>query len=530
MTIVESTPAVPVAAPGSAPERVTGYADLFAQDRSLPHWAFDYAGRLARRHPVDHRILIQTSMSPSGAFHIGNLRDTICAHLVHRALTAMGRRSGILLSFDDYDPFRPGQAASDPALNDFVGRPLAAARERATRICRAYISELKQLGICPADADPDGRTPPGSIWDTHYQWERYTAETYRDLQRDMVKGRNKLAKLLGVSRPDRLFSVYCEQCGRNDTEILHLRPDRVRYRCHACTAILTTTRVGPVKPSWALDWTLRVAHENIDCEPAGQDHCSAGSTMDRTRPLYQRHLRIHQPVIVPYGLVREPGQRRKISGSGGGGMVAGDLLAVMPATMILWLYSRQNCLSDIRVSMRRDWFLSAYAEYDRFRERAALGGRALTLHRLISDTPPVGPLPGMRRVMGLLHSYCYDVDRVVERLAETTTDASAIRDRVDHAMAWIASHGRPTSWLFADAPDDLPLFDGDDLDGRWDRQRHQRLHSSLFGVRSGPPLRVLLKLFGEKSLLTAVVEHRTTGRRPLRELLLARLNGDAGEG
>ncbi|MET9942939.1 hypothetical protein ABZ086_34395 [Streptomyces halstedii] len=46
----------------------------------------EYARRLADRHPPHHRVLIQTSMSPSGYFHVGNFRDTVCAHLVHRAL------------------------------------------------------------------------------------------------------------------------------------------------------------------------------------------------------------------------------------------------------------------------------------------------------------------------------------------------------------------------------------------------------------------------------------------------------------
>ena len=513
-------------------KRDIGYADLFAQDRSQPHWAFDYAARLARRHPENHRILIQTSMSPSGPFHIGNLRDTVCAHLVHRALQQMGRRSAILLSFDDYDPFRPSQAKRDPELADYAGRPLAAAQERATAICRAYIAELKSLGICPPEANMDGKTPASSSWHTHYQWERYTAGTYADLQRRYIRGRRHLAKLLGADEK-RLFSVYCEQCGRNETRILRLHPERVRYRCLNCTAVLTTAKAGPVKPSWALDWTLRVTHERIDCEPAGQDHCSAGSTMHRTQPLYQRFLNSHQPVIVPYGLVREPGQRRKISGSQRGGLLPGHLLAVMPAPMVLWLYSRRNCLSDIRISLQRDTFLAAYADYDRFVRELPGDERRQLLYRLMTDEPfPEPGLPGMRRVIGLLHSHCYDEGHVLATLEKTETGDGARRaERVRHAMAWIRLAGREASWLSSEAEEDAPLFEGDTFKGAWDRERHARLHASLFGVTSGPALRTLLSVFGEATLLGAVVEHRESGRRPLRDLLLNRLDGQgSGEG
>lgn len=513
-------------------KKPNGYSSLYAQDRSQPHWAFDYASRLARRHPESHRILIQTSMSPSGPFHIGNLRDTVCAYLVHRALQRMGRRSAILLGFDDYDPFRARQAAVDPELAPYSGRPLATARERSRRICRDYIAELKALGICPIEADIDGRTPPESDWQTHYQWERYTSGEYSRLQRRYVRGSRRLGGLLGVDDPRRLFAVYCEQCGSNETTILRLHPDRVRYHCRNCTAMLTTTRPGPVKPSWALDWTLRVTHEHIDCEPAGQDHCSAGSTMDRTRPLYHRFLRSHQPVIVPYGLVREPGQRNKISGSGEGGLLPRHLLAVMPAEMILWLYSRNNCLSDIRVSLRRSHYLAAYAEYDRFRSAVGHDEHLLTLYRLISDRPPrEAPLPGMRRVIGLLHSHCYDIDRVIAVLQDGSSDPEALSERVRHAMAWISTHGRDTSWLAGPAADSLPLFAGENFSGPWDRRRHRSLHVSLFNVSSGPPLRVLLELFGEDAMVKAIRIHRETGERPLRELLLTRLDGqDSGEG
>lgn len=496
------------------------------------HWAYDYARRLAERHPPEHRILTQTSMSPSGPFHIGNLRDTVCAYLVHRALVRRNRRSAILLSFDDFDPVRDSQARGTAELAAHAGRPLATARRRSTNICRAFIAELKELGICPATADADGRTPPGSAWETHYQHQRYTDRTYRDLQERYLRGADDLARMLGVSQPQRLFRVYCQQCGRNDTRIVGFTPPRVRYHCRSCTATLTTDDPAAIKPAWALDWTLRVSHEGIDCEPAGQDHCSAGSTMDRTRVIYERFLRSPQPVIVPYGLVRQSGQKHKVSGSGPGGLTARDLLRVMSPTMILWLYARRNCLSDFRIGLDTASYLSYYAEFDRFRASAVTSPRDRALHELLTDTPPVATPrpPGMRYLVGLLNGLCFDTMTAYAKARDASdADPVVIARRVRYALAWLAGPGRAECWLFADHRATTETFTDSDLSGRWDRDRHRRLLFTLFGVTAGPRLERLLEAFCETELLAAAAEYRRSGKRPLRDELLTRLDAGLGQ-
>ncbi|MFC5827172.1 hypothetical protein [Nonomuraea insulae] len=502
-----------------------GYADLFRQDRSHPHWAYHYAQRLIERHGPERRVVIQTSMSPSGWFHVGNFRDTACAYLVHRALRRLGQDSLILLSFDDYDPIRPSQAARDPELAGYGARPLGAATERSTRICRRYVAELKRMGICPPEADADGRTPAESDWQTHYQHERYLVGTYVPLQRRYLRGAGKLGKLLGQA-PEHLFSVYCEQCGRGGTRTLKLGRDRVRYACDSCGALTTTRRIELVKPAWALDWTLRVTHERIDCEPAGQDHCSAGSTMDRTRAIYREYLRAYQPVIVPYGLVRQSADAGKVSGSRGGGMTLADLMRVMPARLILFLYGRPNCLSDFRISLDFAPFVAVYDAYDRFLAQVRAGEpRAVALHDLIAgEDDDTGRLPGMRRVLGLLQSHCYDADRVISLLGP------AAGDRVRHAHAWLARHN--DCWIdrtVQDVPGNLLI--GGDLPGRWTRASYRTLYLTLFGTESGPPLRRLMEVFGRDELVAAVRAYTDRGERPLRERVLAQLrpgDGDAG--
>jgi hypothetical protein len=238
-------------------------------------------------------------------------------------------------------------------------------------------------------------------------------------------------------------------------------------------------------------------------------------------------------VIVPYGLVRQHGGQGKISGSKRGGLTLTDLLDVLPPTMILWLYGRRNCLSDIRIGLTKAAIYSYYDDFDGFLRAASTGARERALYELLTDEPlpDAAPLPRFRTVVGHLHSAAYDTERVLADLGHGA-DAGhlrRLRERVEYARAWIAGPGREHSWLattdFTPEPGALRRVLEEDLDaGGWDRQRHEALHFVLFGTRSAPPHRRLVEAFPAGALAEAVTAYRDHGERPLRELVLARLD------
>jgi lysyl-tRNA synthetase class I len=450
---------VTTTAPGGSARRAEPGADrvrrLLAQDRGVDHWAHDYAARLAERCPPGGSVLIQTSMSPSGPFHVGNFRDTVTAHLVARAVRQRDRRARILLSFDDFDAFSPARSAGDPAVARYRSRPMADAAARSRAICRDYVAELKAVGICPPEADEDGRLHGGDgagDWAAHYQAERYRSGRYLVRQRRLVADRRRLADLLGVAEPERLFTPYCAQCGRNTTATSTMSARRLAYACRSCRARVDTVDLRELKPAWAVDWMLRVWHEGIDCEPAGHDHCVAGSTMDRTRPVFAAVGDRPQPVIVPYGLVRQFGDAGKVSGSRGGGLRVADLLEVMPPRVVLWLYARPNVRADMRIGLDLGSLARIYAEHDAFVAAAAAGERrARALWRLLSDDdPPAAALPGFRRTAGAVQSQLGDLPAAEAALRAGRYAGAAVdglRERLVHARSWLATWGRDHCWL-----------------------------------------------------------------------------------
>ncbi len=338
---------------------------------------------------------------------------------------------------------------------------MADAAARSQAICRDYIAELKAVGICPAEADADGRLPTRDRatgdWDTHYQAARYRSGRYLDRQRRLVADRRRLAGLLGVADPDRLFTPYCAQCGRNTTVTTAVSDRDIAYACRDCGAHVRTGDLSELKPAWAVDWMLRVWAEGIDCEPAGHDHCVAGSTMDRTRPVFDAMGGRPQPVIVPYGLVRQFGDAGKVSGSRGGGLRLADLLAVLPARLVLWLYARPDVRADMRIGLDLASIAGLYAAYDRFVVAAAGGERrALALWRLLTDDDRpaargAAVVPGFRRVAGAVQSHLGDLPAAEAALLRAgdrgAVPAAELRERLVLARSWLATWGRGHCWL-----------------------------------------------------------------------------------
>lgn len=524
------------------------YKLLFYQDKKAEHWAYYYARKLLSR-PISGPIKIQTSMSPTGYFHIGNFRDTVCAFLVQRALQKLGREAHILLSFDNYDPFRQGAKTLEDSATDYSAQPQGSARYHNELICRRYIQELKQVGICPAEVDELGQSADGqplNSWLTHYQYQRYPSGEYDTAIRQQIRDVNLLADMLGKARPENLFGVYCGQCGRSQTEILKLTTSSVSYFCRYCHSLQTTDGMRGVKPGWTLDWALRVIHEQIHCEPAGQDHCIAGSTMDRTKVIYSRYYHTYQPVILPYGLVRQFRAGSKISGSKGNGLTVSDLLKYFPPVMILWLYARRNCLSDIRFDFDKASFYAYYDEFDQFLQNLAKP-RNQALYGLLTDAaPPERRLPAMRVVCSYLQANFFDTERTLAELQEAGyRDAAPFRlaERIEIARQWLATYGRHESWPIAAeiSSEEAALANLQELaavvkqaqesvdKARLSRTDYDGLYRALFGTSYGPPLGRVIGYFGFAQVETALQTFNASGQRPLREKVLQNLTNEAVE-
>jgi lysyl-tRNA synthetase class 1 len=260
--------------------------------------------------------------------------------------------------------------------------------------------------------------------------------------------------------------------------------------------------------------------------------------MHRTRNVFCRFYRRPFPVIVPYGIVRQFKSGKKISGSSGGGLTISDLLLYIPPKMVLWYYAHRNNFSDLRIDLSKGQMSDLYDRFDAFLDQPAASARTRELRHLIGATrDPSHPsrLPRFRLLVALLNSNFFDVDKamsILRRDREWGSAESQVHDRLVCALRWIAAYGDAHCWLRQERPGTAAnlttqsrvielLTQG--MGAAHGGADHSVLYFALFATDQGPPFRKILDYFGHDKVAAALNEFITQERRPLRELLTARL-------
>lgn len=86
-------------------------------------WIHDIAARLQSEHP-DGEILVSSGVSPSGAYHLGTLREVMTAEVIARELRMQGRSARHIHVSDDLDVFRKVPADIPQEFEQYLGMPL----------------------------------------------------------------------------------------------------------------------------------------------------------------------------------------------------------------------------------------------------------------------------------------------------------------------------------------------------------------------------------------------------------------------
>jgi lysyl-tRNA synthetase class 1 len=97
---------------------------------------------------------------------------------------------------------------------------------------------------------------------------------------------------------------------------------------------------GEVKLDWRLDWPARWWLMNIQAEPFGREHASAGGSYDTGVRLMQDVYEGPAPLPVAYDSIHMIGDTKKMSASKGTALSATDGLQIMPAEVIRYFMLR----------------------------------------------------------------------------------------------------------------------------------------------------------------------------------------------
>ncbi|HUX21002.1 MAG TPA: lysine--tRNA ligase, partial [Spirochaetia bacterium] len=247
------------------------------------HWADIAAANVLRQKGDKPHYTCASGITPSGTVHIGNFREIISVELVARALSHLGKTARFIYSWDDYDVFRkvPENMPNKEELHSYLRMPITEVPDPygvegsyARSNERALEAVLPAVGVRP---------------EYIYQAERYTKSVYAAGIRTALEKRETIRSILDEHRttpldPDWMpVSVFCTSCRKDSTKVTEWDGEwAITYQCNSCgnTETLDLRTTGAAKLPWRVDWPMRWSYEDVNFEPAGKEHHSAGGSFD----------------------------------------------------------------------------------------------------------------------------------------------------------------------------------------------------------------------------------------------------------
>jgi lysyl-tRNA synthetase class 1 len=339
---------------------------------NLTHWADQNAQKIigSRRNAngeAKEQYVCASGITPSGTVHIGNFREIISVDLVHRALLDRGVKSRFIYSWDDYDVFRkiPKNMPNQEKLKGFLRWPIVDVPDpwenegsyaRANEV--AVESVLPLVGVTP---------------EYLYQAEKYRASQYAEGIRTALEHRDKIRAILDEHRTSPLeenwwpVSVFSSFSHMDNTEITAWDGEwALTYRCldTGNEETLDLRESSGVKLFWRIDWPMRWAFEQVDFEPAGKEHHSAGGSFDTAKQISQAVYGYPAPVTFKYDFISIKGQGGKISSSLGNVVSISDVLEVYQGEIVRYLFAGTRPNAEFAISFDLD-VIKIYEDYDR---------------------------------------------------------------------------------------------------------------------------------------------------------------------
>ncbi len=324
------------------------------------------------------KITSASGISPSGPVHVGNLREIITVHLVTEELKLRGWQAEHIHSWDDFDRLRKVPLNVPESFAEFIGKPLADVPDPwgqypsyAERFKQEFETAMHDLGIAPRFIS---------------QAQAYRRGDYVAQMKLAMEKRFEIFDILAEYQTLDRFEqteeerrevyypvrVYCEKCGKDNTVITAYDPDTatIQYTCNndGYRGQFSLYEKVPAKLVWKVDWPMRWAYEQVDFEPAGEDHAAPGSSFTVGQKIVQEIYHFLPPIFIMYAFVGMMG-RSKMSSSTGASATPRQALDILEPPIIRWLYLRRNPGQKFNIDFGQE-VIRLYDEWDAFAARS----------------------------------------------------------------------------------------------------------------------------------------------------------------
>lgn len=314
-------------------------------------WADEVAQKLKERNlPLEW---VDDMKTPSGRIHVGALMGVAFHGLVHRALQDLHVPTNYTYVFENHDPMDDIPSYLDKNVYEkYLGMPLykipspvEGYADYATYYASEFQKAFNAIGFFPEilwtkDLYTSEKMNPG------IKLVLDNAQEIRNIYQEMYKK--------DIPSDWYAFQVYCENCGKvSTTRVYDWDGEKVSYRCPVDATVWTKGcghegKVSPFskkdhfagKMPWKVEWAAKWQAIGVTVEGAGKDHMSAGGSHDLTSLVATRVLKYPVPYPIPYEWMLIGG--RKMSSSKGVGYAAGDMLEILPPTLLRFLLVKMN--------------------------------------------------------------------------------------------------------------------------------------------------------------------------------------------
>ncbi|MDR1071460.1 MAG: lysine--tRNA ligase [Rickettsiales bacterium] len=448
------------------------------------HWADLIAKKIIAEKGDKESYTLASGITPSGTIHIGKFREVITTEMVSRALARMGKKTRFIYSWDDYDTFRkvPADMPEQEMLKSLLYRPIVDIPDvYGTEDSYARHNEVTLENIAPALGIAN--------IEFVYQSKIYRSGAYNDLIVKAMDSEDKIRRVLQEYKTREIdadwhpIETYCSECNRDRVSFKNYDPKNktIDYECKLCghKETLNLRESKRLKLPWRVDWPMRWAYENVDFEPGGTDHSSAGGSFDTAKGIVGEIFGGSAPVYAKYAFVLPKGEKKKMSSSVGNGFSVASVLEVYTPEMARWFFASYKPDATFNLAFDID-VLKNYENFDRM-EREVYGqgdandDKRAALRRIYEMSqinfdgkiPDVMPFqPGFRHLCNNLQVNELDIAKTRAMYADqikNDVDERRYRERAERAVFWIENYAPEDFQFFVNKErrSDIPMTDAE---------------------------------------------------------------------
>lgn len=291
-------------------------------------WLNKVADEAIAAHP-EGEILIESGYAPSGTFHLGSLRELITCDAILIELRRRGRDARHISYIDDLDALRKIPVNVSEAFEKYMGLPLCdipspdtKAKSYAEFFLKDLIAAAKALAI---DVE---------FMRSHKKYRAGFFVPAIEKALDHVKeARAALEKISGRQLDETWSPIQILEKGylkKREFVSINSIAKTLDYADKDGVTHTISYAKGEVKLDWRLDWPARWWLLDVNVEPFGRDHASAGGSYATGVQIMKDVYQAKAPIPVPYDFVNLAGDTKKMSASMGTGLDALAAVRILP--------------------------------------------------------------------------------------------------------------------------------------------------------------------------------------------------------